>query len=326
MNLYTSKTLILRYAFSFLVFFAIDELHAQQTPLFTQNSENQAFVNPAAIPNLFFTENTKTFIGATYRKQWTDLSGAPTTQVLHGTYYDSDHNGVTFLAGGSIMSDQTGPTGLTGFYAKIGGVLTPDPIEGGISVALSAGYVQYRLNTALLKLRDKEDNLALTDQTQSTPDIGLGIFAYQRVGDYGDAKDYIYGGVSMPQLLGFFSAEFPQTKGSFKVQRLGHYYANAGYIRHTNGDSYIQPSVTARFIPNAPVNVDFNVRYNMGGAFYVGSGASISGTVHGETGLILGKTVGLGSALHIGYSFDWAFQSYGIYAGSTHEFSLGFSF
>ncbi len=325
MNLYTFKLSPSRNFILLLIIFVFVDLKAQQTPLFTQNSENQAIINPAAIPNLFFTENTKTFIGATYRKQWTDLSGGPTTQTLHGTYYDTDHNGVTLLAGGSILSDQTGPTGLTGLYAKIGGVLTPDPIEGGISVALSAGFVQYRLNTADLKLHDKEDNLALNNQTQSTPDIGLGIFAYQRVGDYGDSKDYIYGGVSLPQLFGF-STEFPQTNGTFKVQRIGHYYANAGYIRHINGDSYIQPTVTARFVPNAPVNIDLNIRYNMGGAFYVGTGGSFSGTVHGETGLILGKTVGLGSALHVAYSFDWAFQSYGIYAGSTHEFSLGFCF
>ena len=324
MNLYTTKIAFWRFTFLFSCYFCGTQLKAQQTQLFTQNSENQAFLNPAAIPNLFFTEGNKTYVGATFRKQWTDLSGGPTTQTLHGTYFDTDHNGVTLLVGGSILSDQTGPTGLTGFYGKIGGVLTSDPNENGISMALSAGWVQYRLNTADLKLHDKED-LAVNNLTQSTPDIGLGIFAYQRIGDYNDSKDYIYGGVSMPQLLGF-STNYPQVNGAFRVQRIGHYYANAGLIRHINGDSYIQPTVTARFVPNAPVNIDLNIRYNMGGAFYVGSGASISGTVHGEAGIILGKTTGLSNALHVGYSFDWAFQSYGIYAGSTHEFSLGFCF
>lgn len=303
------------FSLSFVIF-----SYAQQIPLFTQYREAHGIINPASINQDFFTNhNTKSF-GLSFRQQWVELKNPPTTQILRGEYFAADHQGVALLTGGYLMNDQTGPTGFTGLYGRIGGVITSDADYSGLSIALSAGAVQYRVKTSELKLRDPNDIQATQDRMQIYPDVGMGIFYYQKLGGAFD-DDYLYGGLSVPQVLGL-DLNFPNGNGTFSTKRIQHYYANVGWYHFMGESSMFEPSAWIRYVPGVPLSIDINARYQMGANFWLGVGTSLSGNIHLETGIKLGTE----SAFKIGYGFDYSTQAYGAYVGGTHEINLSVSF
>lgn len=299
-------------------------LLAQQIPIFTQYREQAAFINPAALNQDFFTNGYNFSFGASYRRQWLELNNAPTTKLLRGEWFQKDREGFNLLAGGYVVQDATGPTGFTGAYARVGGIFTDDAAEHGISTALTIGMVQYRINTNELQLREKDDIIMGENRQQTYPDIGLGVFAYQKL--YGDwSDDIIYAGVSMPQSLGL-NLNFKNGDGSFSTQRVRHYYAQVGWYHFLGEGMFLEPSVWLKYVANTPFNADINLRFQLTNSFWIGAGASNRGKVHAELGVIVGESLGLNGRMRIGYGIDYAFASYAPFVGATHEFNIGFAF
>lgn len=301
-------------------------LQAQQLSLFTQYRDHATILNPAAVSSDYLAFGQNISLGASYRVQWVDMEGAPTTQTLYGSYMQSEPSGFNLLTGGHIINDQTGPTGFTGIYGRIGGLVSGDPYYGGLSVGLSAGLVQYRVDGSAIRLRDPNDVVSTVGETQLFPDVGAGIFAYKRLERRGFLDgDLIYGGVSVPQVLGL-DLTFRNDNGEFFTQRVQHFYGMLGLYKFLdNENTFLEPSIWFRYAPNAPASVDFNLRYQMTSNFWLGSGVSLAGTFHMEGGVIVGET-GYGNILKIGYGFDWGFNVYGPLAGSTHEIQVSYAF
>lgn len=312
-------------AFSFVWLIGVTA-QAQQMPLFTQYREMQGVINPAAINYGFFTDQHKGSVGVSFRRQWVDMPGPPTTQILRGEYFAADHTGVTILAGGYLMNDQTGPTGFTGLYGRIAGVITSDAEFSGLSIGLAAGGVQYRVKTSEIKLRDLDDIRANQDRTQFYPDLSIGAFWYQRLDGVAD-EDYIYAGVSIPQIMALdLSVPTGVSSQEVHLQRVRHYYAQAGWYHFFGEGSFVEPSIWLRYVPNVPLSVDMNVRYQAANNFWIGLGGSIQGMIHAEAGVILGKNVGYDSNIKFGYGFDYSTRTYGPFVGATHEVNLSFAF
>ncbi|MEK7257085.1 MAG: type IX secretion system membrane protein PorP/SprF, partial [Bacteroidota bacterium] len=145
------------------------QIFAQQLSLFTQYRENQSIINPAAVNGSYLTHQQNLSFGASYRAQWAGLENAPTTATLRGEYLYTGGGSVSLIAGGYLVNDQTGPTGFTGIYGRIGGLLSSDPEYAGISIGLSAGAVQYRVNTSEIRLRDEGDILSGADIDGALP-------------------------------------------------------------------------------------------------------------------------------------------------------------
>jgi type IX secretion system PorP/SprF family membrane protein len=307
---------------AFTFFFAAS-IQAQQLPIFTQYREMQGILNPAAVSYGFLTAQNKTAFGVSSRRQWLNMPNPPTTQVLHGSYFAADRTGVAFLGGGYLINDQTGPTSFTGLYGRIAGVLTNDAEVGGISVGLAIGAVQYRLKSGNLKLRDVDDILANEDRTKVYPDLSIGAFWYQKMGAFSD--DYLYAGVSVPQMIGL-DLSINDVSKTLHYERIQHYYASAGWYHFFGEGSFIEPSVWVKYVKNVPINVDFNVRYQAANTFWLGAGSSVSGNIHAELGVILGKNLGFDSNLRVGYGFDYSSQSYGSQVGPTHEVNMSYAF
>ena len=309
-----------------LVFLLVASLaSAQQLSLFTQYRENLDIINPAAVNSDYLAYEQNVSFGASYRAQWTQFTGNPTTQILRGSYLSTDFSGVNFMAGGYIMNDQTGPTGLTGLYGRIGGLITDDPYYGGFSLGISAGFVQFRVDASEIRLRDAGDILGTTDQSQWYPDVGVGLFAYRLLdgGGFFDG-DYLYGGVSVPQVMGL-ELTFTDDNGEFSTQRIQHFYGQLGLYKFLRDRSFLEPSVWVKYTPNAPVNVDFNLRYQTPTNFWVGTGLATSGNFHVEAGVLLGEP-GIDNSFKLGYGFDYSFSTFGPAAGGTHAINITYSF
>jgi type IX secretion system PorP/SprF family membrane protein len=306
-----------------LFLFSAVTAFAQQLSLFTQYRENLTVINPAGIESDFFAFGSPFTIGATYRSQWTGLKNGPRTQTLRASYLYDGGGSVALNFGGYIINDQTGPTGFTGIYGKIGGVLTDDAQYGGLSIALTAGFTQYQVRSSEIILRDANDPLAGDNQGQMFPDVGVGLFMYKAVGGR-FADDYMYAGVSVPQVIGL-DLTFQNDKGQFLTKRIQHFYGQFGYYKFFNNESFLEPSIWVKYAPNAPINVDANLRYQLPSALWIGAGGSSAGTAHLEAGIFMGDNVGNNNILRIGYGFDHNFSSFGPIAGSTHEINLSLS-
>ena len=293
-------------------------ISAQQIPLFTQYRQHASIINPAMINSDYLAYENNLSIGVSYRSQWVDIPNNPVTQTLVGDYMDTNGGGVRLLTGGYIINDQTGPTGFTGAYGKIGGVLSDDPYYGGVSFGLSFGVVQYRVNAEDIRLQDPSDSVPLNNQSKVFPDVGLGAFAYHRLSQGWLEDAVVYGGLSIPQVMGL-NLDFSDATGEVSTKRIQHFYAVAGMYKFFDNDSFLEPSAWVKFAPNAPISVDFNLRYQMTSGFWIGTGASLSGNYHLETGFIIAQR------LRIGYGFDYSFSNFGSYAGNTHEIHVNFS-
>ncbi|MCB0596699.1 MAG: PorP/SprF family type IX secretion system membrane protein [Lewinellaceae bacterium] len=294
-------------------------LQAQQLSLFTQYRENIGILNPAAVESDFLAFGQNITFGANYRAQWVGLENAPSTQTVRGSYLYADGAGVALMAGGHLMNDQTGPTGFTGLYGRIAGIVTSDPEVGGFVVGISAGAVNFRINSSEIRLRDQGDLVGTTDQSQFFPDVGVGVYYYHLVGRN---DDYFYAGLSVPQVIGL-DLTIQNDEGEYVTQRVQHFYGMLGFYKFFDNDSFLEPSAWVKYAQGAPINADFNLRYYLPVNFWVGAGGATSGTVHLETGVVLGDPTD--RSFKIGYGFGYSFSSFGPTAGTTHEINLSYS-
>ncbi|PHN04950.1 PorP/SprF family type IX secretion system membrane protein [Flavilitoribacter nigricans] len=302
---------------------------AQQLPLFTQYRENATIINPAAMESDFFAYGNNVTLGASYRAQWVGISGSPRTQTIRGSFLSMGGAGVNLTAGGYLINDVTGPTGFTGFYGRVGGVLGADPEYSGLAIGISGGMVQYRIDANKVNVRDVGDPVAAQDNSQLFPDLGVGIYFYNTVGD----NNYFYVGASAPQLFGL-NLLFEDENGDFSVERIRHYYAQLGYYIFFDNDSFVELSSWGKYVQGAPFNIDFNIRYQLPTALWIGTGMGKGSTstgpkstnFHIDAGVVLGEAAGFDSTIRFGYGFDYSFSSFGPTAGSTHEVNLTYSF
>lgn len=296
-------------------------LEAQQLSLFTQYRENATIINPAAVESDFLAFGQNITFGGSYRAQWVGLDNAPTTQTLRGSYLYAGGSGVTIMAGGHLINDQTGPTGFTGAYGRVAGVVSANPEEGGFVLGLSAGAVNFRVDASQIRLREEGDIIGTADQSQFFPDLGVGLYYYRMTGRN---DNMFYAGLSVPQIFGL-DLTFQNDAGEYSTKRVQHYYGMLGYYFFFRDNSFLEPSVWVKYVEGAPSNVDFNLRYFTPVNFWVGAGASTAGTAHLETGVMLGDVTGFDRTFRIGYGFDYSFTSFGPTVGSTHEINLTFS-
>jgi type IX secretion system PorP/SprF family membrane protein len=309
----------------FFCFLVAGLAKAQQLPLFTQYQENAGIINPAAVnSNYILYENNISF-GLSYRKQWVGIANSPETQTLYGEYMYAETGSFGWIAGGYILNDQTGPTSFTGAYGRIAGIITDDPYYGGLSFGLSFGAVQYRVDVSEIRLTEPDDILTADDQSRIYPDFGLGVYYYRQLESGFLDGDHVYVGASVPQVFGL-NLQFKDDTGDFTTERVQHFYGMFGLYHYLREGSYFEPSVWVKYVPNAPLNIDFNLRYQMVSNFWIGTGVSTSGNYHFEAGYIIGENAGWDSNLKIGYGFDYSFTTFGPDAGSAHEINLSYSF
>jgi len=301
------------------------QLFGQQLSLFTQYREQATMLNPAALEQDFITTGRNLTFGASHRVQWAGIEGAPKTQTVRISYINSEASGAALNAGGYMFNDQTGPTGFTGVYGRLGAVISDDPQYRGFSAALSGGLVQYRIDASKIRLRDPNDVIGQQDQNQLYPDLGLGLYFYETIRRGAFRGDMFYAGLSIPQILGL-NLTFTDPNGDFLVERTRHFYGMAGFYKFTDNDGIIEPSVWVKYVDGAPVNADFNLRYQFPTSFWIGTGVATSGNFHMETGFNLGDNMGLDNNIRVGYGFDAYFSSFGPTAGYTHEIQLSISF
>lgn len=303
-----------------------NEMKAQQLPLFTQYREFQGIINPASISHDFlFWEGYTTSFGISYRQQWDKIKGGPVTSTLRGEHIFDLGNAVSPVIGGYIMQDQAGPISFTGGYGRLAMLFSDDPYFHGLSLGLSGGIVQYRVETQELIAIYPDDILTFNDQKKVFPDIGVGVYAYKRIENGFLEGDNIYIGFSVPQVFGL-NLLFEENDNQFSIRRTPHYFGVLGVNKYINDKSYLEAAGWVKYVNGAPINADINLRYLINATIWLGGGFSTSGLGHLEGGFVLGENIGWQHLVRIGYGYDPSFASYGVRFGNVHEVNMSIVF
>ena len=292
------------------IFLLAKVAYGQQLPIFSQYQEGDHFTNPALLSNAIFKYETNSTASLIYRNQWTGVKDAPRTALGRFEHWNEDNN---FFYGGSLVYDQTGPTSFIGLYAKAGYGINFNR-DWMLSVALSGGVVQYRIKAAELSFLEAGD-IAQMNTAKLYPDVGLGAVLYY--------KEKYFVGFSSPQVFGL-TTKFDDTDNDFNVQRVRHYYGTAGGLFPIN-NNWIEVSAYGNYVPNVPVLVGVNFRYDYNDMFWVGAGGSNAGAVSIEGGLIFEMSDYGSSPLRVGYGITNYFSEFNFNYGLVHELRAAYS-
>lgn len=295
-------------------------LKAQQLPLFTQYTELQTYLNPAAIPVDYLQYNMNQVAGLTYRLQWLGIEDAPRTGLARYERVREDKNLSTF--GGMLFNDKVGANNLIGLYGRYSYQLRP-AADGNLllGIGITGGLVQYRLKNEELEF-EPEDILQGDRQTSLLPDFGIGV----NLTYYPETGTKWYAGLSIPQTFGL-SAKFETAANDIiSIKRVAHVYANGGAIFAVGQQGFLEPSIWVKYAQNAPMQVDFNLRQKFVNNFWMGFGYSTSRNLHLEMGMIMSQLFHLEDAvLRVGYGFDYNLSPFGNVLGTTHELNLSYA-
>lgn len=298
----------------------INNAFSQQLSTYTLYRDNWNILNPAFVSNNYLNNDYNMTASTHYRFQWLGLDDAPRNQALFFEYVPDAMN-IAF--GGHILNDKAGFFGSTGVYGNFAYRLDfQRTVEQSLFFGISAGLVQYRARLRDIRLAQGDDEAANVDDNRIFPDFGLGAFyAY---------SDKFYVGISVPQTLGL-NMEFRDQSNSFSMKRVQHFYGIIGsYISLDvvgDGASYLEPTLWVKYAPNAPLNIDLNLRYQFSNVLWMGLGGNISKTLHAEVGVLLGENIELvgNGQLKIGLGFDYGFNTYSRFFGSSLELNVGYS-
>jgi len=270
--------------------FVFNQLSAQQLPLFSLYRSNHAFLNPAAINSDFFLYEHNVSFSSTFRRQWTNIEGAPENMNFNFEY---------------IYNNKKKRS------------------RGALVLGLSGGILQYRINVDELNAKEPRKLPDFPD-ARIYPDLGYGLFYYRRIKNGKLNGDNIYVGFSSPRTFGP-DLSFRNDADGANIVRIYHYYTTLGWYHYLNQDSFFEPSVWLKYVPGRTFHADFNFRFQLSSVFWAGVGVSTVRAFNTEVGLLVGEDFGWNSNIKIAYSFGYSFAAYGELFGTTHEINVAYT-
>lgn len=249
-------------------------------------------------------------IGASYRKTWDGISGAPQTTLIFGsTYLTNAKIGI----GGYLYNDVTGPTRRTGgqmaysYHIQMANDAT-------FSLGLEARLQQFSLDKAKLSATLGNDPVLASSESRFKADAGFGIA-------YNGKKLQV--GASVSQLiqskLDFYSGNLNLTEEG-RLYR--HYYLHGSYKWDVDGSTKIIPNLLFIYLPNAPLEVQGGARVEHNDVFWWGLG------LRARQSWMISAGVKIQKKFTIGYCFDIFNTPLSVYdrGANGHEILLRYDF
>ena len=307
-----------KYLLIALLCMSLTDAFSQQLPFLALYRDNWNMLNPAALSNNYLVTNYPYTINASYRYQWFKVEDAPQTALINSEIVLEDYNIIT---GGHLIHDQTGKFGYTGAYGHFAYKIDfGRRYSQAVVIGLNAGMLQYRAKLSEIEF-DQQELLALNNEQIYRFDFGLGAFYYY--------DDLFYAGLSIPQSLGI-DTRFQSSPSEFELNRLPHLYLVVGgyfdaYLFGSDA-SNIEPSLWFRYVPNAPISIDINVRAQLSEVFWVGLGGGFSQTLRLDAGLAIGEALNFDDGLiRLGFSFGVPLARYRTAFGQSAEVHVVYS-
>ncbi len=284
-----------------LIILMATSLYAQQDPLFSQYMFNKLAVNPGyAGSREFLTADIL------YRNQWVNISGAPKT--ISASVH-SPLNNPHLALGFSMYNDKIGPMSYSGALATFAyRIIFP---EGKLSFGIQAGFKNNKIDRNELSSYDENDPfLVYQIRKKVVPDANFGVY-------YSTQRYYI--GLSSRQLLQNETVVVTDTAGNSQFTRLlTHFYGMAGIALPLSENVVFRPSILAKFVKNAPPQLDLNASFLFDKTFWLGI------SYRTEKAISLITEINVGQNMRIGYSYDIWLNELKVYNKGSHEIRLSY--
>jgi type IX secretion system PorP/SprF family membrane protein len=287
-----------------LLILLASSVFAQQDPLFSQYMFNKLAVNPG-----YAGSREMLTLDALYRNQWVNIDGAPKTisASLHAPL-----NNPHLAVGMSFLNDNIGPMIYTNALATFAyRILFP---QGKLSFGLQAGFKYSGLDSKDLKSLDENDPLIISQiRNKFVPDANFGVYYY---------TDRYYLGLSSHQLLQNQSVivKDPVSGNTQFTRLLTHFYGIAGIALPINEYVVFRPSVMAKYVKNAPLQLDLNASFLFDKILWLGA------SYRTEKAISLITEINVLPNLRVGYSYDIWLNELKVYNKGSHEIRFSYDF
>jgi type IX secretion system PorP/SprF family membrane protein len=182
--------------------------------------------------------------------------------------------------------------------------------KGILSFGLQAGAKFFNLNDLEEFLDDPLFNV--TDIRKVTPDANFGIYYY---------SDRFFAGLSSKQLFENEYGVIRGEDGKTTYMRLArHMYGMAGAAFPLTQDMALRPSVLAKYVRNAPFQVEGNLSLVFDDKLLIGASYRTEKTV------VLMTEIRIAKQIRLGYSFDMYLNELQGQSKGSHEIRIGLDF
>ena len=278
---------------------------AQQLPQFTSYQLSPFLYNPA-----FAGVDGTTQLNAVIRNQWSGVREAPQTDVISG--YGLLRNEKMGL-GATAFKDVAGADsrrGITLSYAYHLRVKN----DMSLSLGLSAGFLQYRLDHTIINPYDDGDPVFNSPVLSSVvPTATFGAYLY---------ADNFYASVALPQLLSStFTVKDEYNDNSLIEGGLtNHIFAGGGYIKDINDAFTLEPSFLLMLSSPAPTSVELMTKLTYKDLLWT----ALSYRFNDAACMYIG--VDIDERFYVAYAHDFVTSELSTVTSGTNEFKLGFRF
>jgi len=278
---------------------------AQQLPQFTSYQLSPFLYNPA-----FAGVDGTTQLNAVIRNQWSGVREAPQTDVISG--YGLLRNEKMGL-GATAFKDVAGADsrrGITLSYAYHLRVKN----DVSLSLGLSAGFLQYRLDHTIINPYDDGDPVFNSPVLSSVvPTATFGAYLY---------ADNFYASVALPQLLSStFTIKDEYNDNSLIEGGLtNHIFVGGGYIKDINDAFTLEPSLLLMLSSPAPASVEFMTKLTYKDLLWT----ALSYRFNDAACMYIG--VDIDERFYVAYAHDFVTSELSTVTSGTNEFKLGFRF
>ncbi len=275
--------------------------YAQQDAQFTQYMYNTIVVNPA-----YAGSREAMSILALHRTQWLGLDGAPVTNTFS---IHTPINGTNVGLGLSVVNDRIGPSTENNIAVDFSYTIPMSDnykLSFGLKASANLLNVDYSkfitYNPSDPRFQDNIDN-------KFSPNIGVGVYLH---------SDKTYFGLSAPNLLEtkHFDGTTSHTASSFISRQLLHYYFIVGHVFDLNEGVKFKPSVLAKMVKGAPLQVDLSGNFLINQKFTAGVSYRWDAAVSALVGFQID------GSWFIGYSYDFETTKLANYNSGSHELFL----
>jgi len=211
----------------------------------------------------------------------------------------------------NVYNDQLGPMSYTGAMATFAyRIIFP---HSKLAFGIQAGVKNNGVTMNLFNVYDPEDPfINSTIEKKVIPDANFGVYYY---------SDKFYVGLSSRQLLQNQSLVIKDNAGNQQFTKLlAHFYGMTGVAIPLSKNVVFRPSLLAKYVKNAPLQLDLNASFLFNNTFWLGA------SYRTEKAISFITEISVAQNLRIGYSYDIWLNELKVYNKGSHEIRLSYDF
>ncbi|HEY9049435.1 MAG TPA: type IX secretion system membrane protein PorP/SprF [Ohtaekwangia sp.] len=290
----------MKYLYLTLLLGIYHKTFSQGDPLYAQYLNNPLVINPA-----YTGLNNNFNASVSYRKQWSNFDGSPTTfNVSMHSSVSRNKMGLGIL----LVQDKTGVNKNTEAYTTYAYRLKLNTMQ--LSFGIQAGFINFRTNNDALNAYDPSDPAFSNNLNITKLSFGAGIIL---------SSEQFFAGLSVPRMLrSTIVLSDDNTNESVKAELYDqHYYGTLSYMFYLSPRVRFKPSCLVKYIPGAPVSVDYTAAINLDQKYSAGLFTRNANTF----GFLV--QLRFASAYRFGYVFEVPTGNSVGTRFNTHEVTLG---